>query len=78
MRARLAKLLLDLSENGARTIDRRHYTISDLAARIATVPEAISRTLGEFKADRLLESDRLTIRIHSPEQLAILAQSDLL
>jgi CRP-like cAMP-binding protein len=74
VRGRLAKLLLDLSENGGLTIDRRQHTISDLAARIATVPEAISRSLGEFRGKGFIISDRWRIEVKEPEALAELAQ----
>ena len=43
--ARTAKLLLDLSDYGRRPIDRRACSISEMAARISTVPEAISRSM---------------------------------
>lgn len=74
VRGRLAKLLLDLSENGGRVIDRREHTISDLAARIATVPEAVSRSLSAFRDAGMIRSDRWKIDVQQPEKLAALAQ----
>jgi CRP-like cAMP-binding protein len=47
--ARAAKLLLELSAEGQRAIDRRKHPNYQLAARIATVPEAFSRSLKVFR-----------------------------
>ena len=74
VRARLAKMLLDLSENGNKQINRRQNTIRALASRISTVPEAVSRTLSEFKHNNLIASDRLTITLLQPKELAQLAK----
>lgn len=74
VRGRLAKLLLDLSENGKAVIDRRQHTITGLAARIATVPEAVSRSLSALRETGLIHSDRWAIEVRQPEALAALAQ----
>jgi CRP/FNR family transcriptional regulator len=72
--ARAAKLLLDLSEAGQRTIDRRQHPGHQLAARIATVPEAFSRALKSFRQAGYIASTRVEISITDPVGLAHLAE----
>jgi CRP/FNR family transcriptional regulator len=72
--ARLAKLLLDLSENGGITIDRGEHPIQQLSSRIATAPEAISRSLTMLKEQDVIEASRAYIKVLRPETLAELAQ----
>jgi CRP/FNR family transcriptional regulator len=72
--ARTAKLLLDLSQYGRQTIQRREHTIYEMAARIATVPEAVSRSLKTFKKDGCIVSTRASITVRQPEALARAAQ----
>jgi CRP-like cAMP-binding protein len=72
--SRTAKLLLDLSNRGSRPIDRRNCSIQEMADRIATVPEAISRSLNTIKCQGLIETCRTEITVLSVEQLANLAQ----
>lgn len=72
--ARLAKLLLDLSAYGRQPVDRREHSIRDLASRIATVPEAISRSLNSYKRDGLITCSRTLITVTQPAELASLAQ----
>jgi len=72
--SRTAKLLLDLSHHGAHAIDRRTHSNQELAARIATVPEALSRSLKIFKDDGRIVSTREQIKVTDPETLARLAQ----
>lgn len=74
VRARMAKLLLDLSDYGRKHLDRRENSINDMAARISTVPEAVSRSLSEFKNNRLIQSSRLIIEVVDADGLANLAQ----
>jgi CRP-like cAMP-binding protein len=74
VRARTAKLLLDLSDGGSSRIERDNYPIRDLAARIATVPEAFSRSLSTLRDDSLIEVTRSTIKILDPNGLAEVAQ----
>lgn len=71
--ARTAKLLLELSNHGARVINRRDHPIKDMAAGIATVPEAISRSLKSLKEDQLIECTRTKITVLNPSSLAELA-----
>ena len=72
VQARAAKLLLDLSDCGAQPIDRRKHPNHELAARIATVPEAFS-ALNAFKRNGCLTCTR-AIAVHCIEDLAALAE----
>ena len=74
VKARAAKLLLDLSDCGAQPIDRRKHPNHELAARIATVPEAFSRALNAFKRTGCITSTRSAIAVHCIEDLAALAE----
>lgn len=74
--ARTAKLLLDLSSYGEKAIDRREYTNHEMAARISTVPEALSRSLQVFKKSGDIICTRAAISVRYPELLAQLAQID--
>lgn len=71
--ARTARILLELSGNGTRPIDRLTHTNLKMAARAATVPEAISRTIQKFASDNLIERNRTEIQIIDPEALSTLA-----
>lgn len=67
--ARIAKLILDLSDGGEKQIDRHEHPIRDLSASIATVPETISRTL-RYLVDRgLIECTRRRITVINLEEL---------
>ena len=74
VQARAAKLLLDLSDCGAHPIDRRKHPNHELAARIATVPEAFSRALNTFKRTGCIASTRSAIAVHCIEDLGALAE----
>ena len=74
--ARTAKLLLELSRNGEQPIHRRDHPIHMLAARIATVPEAVSRALKEIESQGATCMTRSTIEVRLPWVLANLAQID--
>lgn len=74
--ARTAKLLLDLSDYGRKPIDRREFTNHEIAARISTVPEALSRSLQVFKKTGDIHCTRATITVCAPETLAKLAAID--
>ena len=71
---RLAKLIFEQSEQGQKPINRQNISISEMAARISTVPEAISRALNFLKCQGIIESDRSTINIIDREELIKLAQ----
>jgi len=73
--ARLAKLLLELSQQGRIPIDRHAYPLEELANRIATVPEVISRTLNLLRVQGGIAFDRQQITILSAQKLADLARS---
>ena len=72
--ARTAKLLLDLSARGARPIQRKEHPNADLAARISTVPEALSRSLQVFRKNGDIACTRVTIIVNQPETLEEFAQ----
>lgn len=66
---RLALLLLELSHQGGEVIDRRLHPNTQLAARAATVAEAVSRTLKQFAGEEFIEVNRRGIRVLKAEQL---------
>jgi CRP/FNR family transcriptional regulator len=72
--ARSAKLLLDLSDRGQRPINRKEHPNNEMAARIATVPEALSRSLNIFKKNGDIFCTRTTILVKQPETLEKFAQ----
>ncbi|MCJ7534476.1 MAG: helix-turn-helix domain-containing protein [Anaerolineales bacterium] len=72
----MAKLLLELSVFGGSSINRREYSINDMAARVATVPEAVSRTLSLFRENGWVTSSRTEIVVIRTEELAGVAQLD--
>jgi CRP-like cAMP-binding protein len=72
--ARTAKLLLELSANGTIHINRSEYSISNMAARIASVPEIISRSLNTFKEQGAIEYSRSEIIVTDTALLAEIAQ----
>lgn len=72
--ARTAKLLLDLSNYGQQPINRRANSNGDMAAAIATVPEALSRSLQVFKRNGDIVCTRTQIVIRNPAPLARLAE----
>jgi len=73
---RLAKLIYELSNEGQNSIKRQNISINEMAARISTVPEAISRGLNFLKCQGVIKSDRLTINIVDRDELIRLAQID--
>jgi len=75
--ARTAKLILDLSQGGKWPIDRKKCSIEEMARRIATVPEAISRSLNVIKSRGMIEVSRTEIAVLRAQGLAELAMLDL-
>jgi CRP/FNR family transcriptional regulator len=71
--ARTAKLILNLSENGTKVIDRRQNPLKEMSARVATVPEAISRSLKSLQEDQFIEYSRTEITVLDAAALANLA-----
>jgi CRP/FNR family transcriptional regulator len=72
--ARIAKLILDLSDGGEKPIDRHDHPIRDLSSSIATVPETISRTLRYLSDRGLIECNRRRITVIKLEELCQEAQ----
>ncbi len=72
--ARTAKLLLDLSRYGQQPINRRANSNGDMAAAIATVPEALSRSLQVFKKNGDIVCTRTQIIVRNAAPLARLAE----
>lgn len=73
---RVAKLIYELSDEGRTPINRREIPISEMAARIATVPEAISRALNFFHCQGIVNATRTRITVLKPEELAGMANAD--
>ncbi|MCQ3939338.1 MAG: hypothetical protein DPW18_20180 [Chloroflexi bacterium] len=67
--ARFIKLLLDQAEGDS--IERRRWTNqTELAARLGTVPDVLSRVIRELTREGLIEMDKQQIRILDRESLA--------
>jgi CRP-like cAMP-binding protein len=75
--ARTAKLILELSDNGSKSINRIEHPIKDLSASVATVPETFSRSLSLLSAQRLIVCTRSHITIANLEDLCTVAQVEL-
>jgi len=67
--SRCAKLLLELSENGANSINRYEFPLADLSALIATAPESVSRSLSWLDKQGLVNTDRTHISVIKVEEL---------
>lgn len=76
VRARVARVILDLSSFGTNEIDRGQHTNLEIAALAATVPEPVSRALQSFREDGLIDTSRQQIVILQPKKLARLALID--
>jgi CRP-like cAMP-binding protein len=74
--ARVAKLILELSEGGKREIDREQYSIMELSARVSTAPESISRSLSNLADRGFISSDRRRISVQNAKQLVEIAKLD--
>jgi CRP/FNR family transcriptional regulator len=72
--SRTAKLILDISQGEHTPINRRNCSVEQMARRVSTVPEAISRSLNVMKSRGLISVHRTQIIVLQPEQLARLAQ----
>ncbi|MCK5634920.1 MAG: Crp/Fnr family transcriptional regulator, partial [Anaerolineales bacterium] len=72
--ARTAKILLEISDNGIKTIDRGKYPIKDVAASIATVPETLSRSFSVLTERGMINCTRKEITILEPIELSVAAQ----
>lgn len=76
VKARTAKLLLDLSAYGTQPVDRTEHSNQFLAARISTVPEAVSRSIKILRETGAIETNRSQIIVNCPDTLAEFAQVD--
>jgi len=72
--SRLAKLLLDLSEDGKTPINRTFHPIKSMAAHVVAAPEAVSRILKLISTQKLITVDRKSIVVMDPAGLKDLAQ----
>lgn len=77
VKARTAKIILDLSAYGSQPLDRITHSNQFMAARISTVPEAISRSIKSLREAGVIECTRTQIIVKCPHELAQLAQLDL-
>jgi len=74
VKARFAKLLLEQAKGGV--IERRSWTTqTEMASRLGTVPDVLSRVIREFTKGGIIEMDKKRIRILNEERLAELADS---
>lgn len=73
---RVAKLVYELSAQGQAAINRHENSINQMAARIASSPETISRALNTLKSQGIVKTTRTTIIVLEPEKLARLVQME--
>ncbi len=71
--ARLARLLLENSV-GNRIQRQRWATQNEIAARLGTVPDVVSRTLRRFVERGIIQMSRHEIQVIDPNELELLAQ----
>ena len=67
--SRCAKLILELSENGAKSIQRHEFPLADLSALLATAPESVSRSLSWLDKQGLIKTDRTHISVLKTDEL---------
>ena len=67
--SRCAKLILELSESGAKSIQRHEFPLADLSALLATAPESVSRSLSWLDKQGLIKTDRTHISVLKAEEL---------
>jgi len=73
--ARLARVLLENASGGV--LQRRRWaTQSEMAARLGTVPDVISRVLRGLAEEGLIQIERREIRILDPQGLEAKARLD--
>jgi CRP-like cAMP-binding protein len=77
VKARTAKIILDLSDYGSQPVDRITHSNQFLAASISSVPEAVSRSISSLRENGVIETTRTQIVVTCPDKLAELAQVDL-
>ncbi|MCS7044059.1 MAG: Crp/Fnr family transcriptional regulator [Bryobacteraceae bacterium] len=74
MRQRLARILLESSERGE--MEESPLTHEELAMRLGTVREVVSRNLARFQAEGIVRMDRRRIVIADPEALRAEAETE--
>lgn len=74
MPVRAAKLIYELSDSGKTPISRRENSLVEMAAHVASVPEAFSRSLNYLKCQGIITTTRTTITVLKPEELAQMAK----
>lgn len=74
--SRCAKMILDLSEQGAMPIDRQEYPLAHLASLVATAPESVSRSLSWLSKHDLINTDRNYISVENIEGLIEITRQD--
>jgi CRP/FNR family transcriptional regulator len=74
--ARLAKYLLEASNDGSEIILRSQHPIREIAARVVTSPEVVSRALNSFKNNQVVHCTRQRIEVLDAAWLQDLAQID--
>ena len=74
VKARTAKIILDLSSQGAHPVDRISHSNQFMAASISTVPEAVSRSIKSLRESGVIDCTRNQIVVRNPEELAEIAQ----
>jgi CRP/FNR family transcriptional regulator len=72
---RTAKLLLTLSEDGTKAIDRREQNNLVLAAKVATAPEAVCRSLRLLRQEKVIICSRSWIKVNSIDRLTRYSQT---
>lgn len=77
VKARTAKIILDLSSFGTHPVDRITHSNQFIAASISTVPEAVSRAIKSLRETGVIECTRTQIFVNDPDDLADIAQIEL-
>ena len=75
--SRLSKYLLNLAQEAGVNIFKLDLQKSDLAMKLATIPETLSRNLKKLKSKRIISLKDRTITILNKEALKKLAQEGL-
>jgi len=74
VKARFAKLLMEQAEDGV--IERRSWaTQTEMASRLGTVPDVLSRIIREMTKAGIIEMDKKQIRILDQKSISGLAES---
>lgn len=67
--SRCAKLILDLTDHGIKSINRLEFPLADLSALIATAPESVSRSLSWLDKQGLIKANRTHISVLKTAEL---------